>query len=112
MYSDSNESVPIRALTLLSAITSGHATIEDIAIELRKQSFDYSPFILRQKTPPEFVSRIVQRVPEVPFIFNGTIYDPKDITRFNGQELNFIPAPAGNHMLVVDNQALFENWFR
>jgi len=110
MNSDSYQSQPIRALSLLSAITMGNATIEDLAMELRKHGLDLSSLKFSEKTLQD--SRIVQRVPKIPFILNGIMYDPKDITRFNGQELHFVPAPAGDHLLVVDNRALIKSWSR
>lgn len=38
------------------------------------------------------------------------MHDPKDIIRFNGQELHFVLAPAGDHLLVVDNRTLLKSW--
>ena len=108
MNSFSPQSQPIRALSLLSAITMGNATIEDLATELRKKGLDLPYSEILKKTPQD--SRIEQRVPQIPFILNGIMYDPKDITRFNGQELHFVPAPSGDHLLVVDNRALINSW--
>ncbi|MGG1574508.1 hypothetical protein [Fictibacillus sp. NRS-1165] len=102
--------LPIKSLALLSAITIGTATVHDLAEELRRQGLPFFYPTLRTQSPPEIVSRIVQRVPRIPFILNGTMYDPKDITRFNGQELHFVLAPSDDHMLVVDNQGLLRNW--
>jgi hypothetical protein len=66
----------------------------------------------RQKTPQDVVARIVQRVPRIPVVLNGVTYDPEDITRFNGRELHFIAAPAGDHVLAVDDRDLMQNWWR
>lgn len=110
MDSDSHQSQPTRALSLLSAIIMGNATIEDLAMELRKHGLDLSSLKLWKKTVQD--SSIVQRVPKIPFILNGIMYDPKDITRFNGHELHFVPALAGDHLLVVDNRALIKSWLR
>ena len=40
------------------------------------------------------------------------MYNPKDITRFDGQELHFVPTPTGDHLLVVDDRALIKSWLR
>ncbi|MBV7509793.1 hypothetical protein KW850_32510 [Bacillus sp. sid0103] len=40
------------------------------------------------------------------------MYDPKDITRFNGHELHFVKAPSGDYLLVVDDQELMNYWVR
>ncbi|WP_394141139.1 hypothetical protein [Cytobacillus oceanisediminis] len=101
---------PIRAWALLSDITKGKATIYDLAAELRRLGLNFSYSELLEKTRPKINSRIVQRVPQVPFILNGTMYDPKDIIRFNGQELHFVIPPSGDHMLVVDNIELLNAW--
>jgi hypothetical protein len=131
-----NTSVPNKALDLMAAVAGGDAAIEDIAGQLKRDGIDSVEAVLsmlrkgaiehksnardvtkpinlkdqRNTTPREIVSRIVQRVPTVPFILNGTMYDPKDIRRFDGQELHFVPAPAGDHMLVVDDRALITTW--
>lgn len=72
MNSDSLEPQPIRALSLLSAITMGNATIEDLAMELRQHGFDYSSLQFRRESPQELDSSIVQRVPQIPFVLNGS----------------------------------------
>lgn len=112
MNTNSYQSQPIRSFEILSAITMGNATVHDLAEQLKRHGLPFSYSKLRTKTPQEIVSRIVQRVPKVPFILNGTMYDPKDITRFNGYELHFVPAPSGDHMLVVDNPGLIKSWLR
>lgn len=138
MHSDKQGAQPKRALALLTAITSGEAVVEDIAKELRNEgigSLEELIVILREsineakedeanamkpvnfqnwrrKTSQESISNIVQRVPKVPFILNGTMYDPEDIKRFNGLELHFILAPEADHMLVVDDRDLITDWWR
>lgn len=126
------------AFALLAAIVAGEATIEDGVAKLKGEGIESVEAMLstlrlgfqereRQKadairpvdlgrrrkarTPPEIVARIVQRVPEVPFTLNGVMYDPKDITRFNGQELHYVAVPGGSHMLAVDSRELMENWW-
>jgi hypothetical protein len=42
-----------------------------------------------------------QRVPKVPITVNGITYDPKDISRFDGQHLNFVLQPAGSEIRLI-----------
>jgi hypothetical protein len=125
-----------RAVDLLSAILVGDAAVGDIAAELRRQGIDSVPAVLemvrkmarqrtaaqaaavrpinlagmRKKTPPQRVSKVKQRVPEVPFLLNGTLHDPKDIVRYNGRELHFIPTADGEQLLVVEDRELIRTW--
>jgi hypothetical protein len=125
------------AFGLLAAIVAGEATIEDGVSSLKAEGIESVEAMLttlrlgfqerarrsadalrpvdlsrrREKTSPEIIARNVHRVPEVPFTLNGVMYDPKDITRFNGQELHFVAGPTGADMLAVDNRELMENWW-
>ena len=67
---------------------------------------------MREKSSAELIARTVHRVPQVPLMLNGELYDPKDITRFNGRELHFVPAASGDHMLVTDDRALMASWLQ
>ena len=128
---------PNKALELLSAIVVGDAAIEDIATELRRHGIESVNGVLemvrkvarervaaqenairpinlqgmRKKSSPERVSRIVQRVPKIPFLLNGTMYDPKDIVRFNGHELHLVPVVTGKHMVAVEDRDVIANWW-
>jgi hypothetical protein len=121
-----------KALTLLSAIVEGDASIQDSVAELRKYGvesagdllstlsegfrvaqdagqaldFDHIP----DETSQDLIKGIVQKIPEVPFILKGTMYDPKDIVRFNGQELHFVASLTGDHMLAIDDRQLYAHW--
>ena len=55
---------------------------------------DFTP--LCKRTPQDVASGIVHVVPEVPFVLDGIFYDPKDISRFDGQALVFIPTVAAD----------------
>ncbi|WP_088362908.1 hypothetical protein [Bacillus cereus] len=112
MNINSYQPQPIKSFQLLSAIATGNATVDDLADVLKQNGLPFSYSKIRTKTPPDIVSSTVQRVPQIPFYLNGVLYDPKDITRFNGQELHFVPAPSNDHMLVVDNQGIFNSWLR
>jgi len=112
MNSNSYESQPIKALELLSALTIGNATIDDLIVELRNKKLNFRYSELQTKNSPEIVSHIVQRVPQIPFFLNGKMYNPEDITYFNGQELHFVLSTSGDYMLAVDNRGLFKIWLR
>jgi hypothetical protein len=126
------------ALSLLYGTINGDATLEDGAKDLRAEGINSLEDVLsllasgfeehaagnarvtepldfshlRKPSPPDLVSKIVQRVPEVPFILNGITYDPQDITRFNGQELHFVTSPDAGHMLVLDSRDVLADWFQ
>lgn len=137
MSSTSEQPPQSKAFALLAAIVAGDTAIEDVIAELRSQGVDsveatvntlrqgvkqrkqnsanvLRPVSLRRSMPtsPELVADIVQRVPKVPWTLNGVLYDPEDITRFNGQELHFIASPSGDHMMAVDDRTLIQNWWQ
>ena len=75
----------------------GYRSLEDYARKLSEviqeqqgipQRIDVDAF--RRRTPDAIVASIKHRVPEVPFVANGVVYDPKDITRFDGNELLYV----------------------
>jgi hypothetical protein len=51
-------------------------------------------------------------VPRMPFVLRGTLYDPQDIRRFNGEELHTIAAPGRDYMLIIDDRGLMDNWWQ
>ncbi|MFD3875506.1 hypothetical protein [Streptomyces sp. NPDC058623] len=121
-----------KALALLSAIVAGDADIQDGVAELKKYEIESTGDLLSElsegikaaqdggqtlnfdqipdETPRDLIRGIIQIIPEVPFILNGTMYDPKDIVRFNGQELHFVASLSGDHMLAIDDRNLFARW--
>ncbi|MGW9122435.1 hypothetical protein ACWGRV_38585 [Streptomyces sp. NPDC055663] len=121
-----------KAFTLLSAIVDGDASIQDSVAELERYGIESTGDLLStlsegfrtaqnageelnfdnipEETPQDLVKAIVQRAPQVPFILNGTMYDPEDIVRFNGQELHFVASLTGDHMLAVDDRQLYARW--
>jgi hypothetical protein len=137
MTADTPPTANNKALALLAAIVEGDATIEDSAAELRGDGIDSIEAVLahlrqdlrqradeqadavrpldlrhmRKQTPPELVASIVHHVPAVPFILNGMRYEPEEITRFNGRELHFVPAPTNDHLLVIDDRELMARWW-
>lgn len=125
-----------QSLALIDAIGRSEASESDIAAQLRSRGIDslegvigdlrqamktreeLSKLALRPvqvsrreySTPPEFAEEIVQYVPEVAVLLNGTIYDPKDITRFNGQELHMVVPKHKGYLIAIDDHAVIASW--
>jgi len=125
-----------KALELLTAIAQGEAEMEDGLAELKREGVssleealrvikdeaaqgkrstaatrpDFAS--MRRKAPQSVVAKIKHVVPEVPFVFDGTLYDPADIERFNGRELHFFTSPDQEHMLAVDDRDLMTDWLQ
>ena len=57
-----------------------------------------------RSTPRDLVEAISHTPPKVPFILNGELYDPKDINRFDGQELHFLASPTHNELIAFDDR--------
>src|SRR5262245_55332070 len=102
--SDSRAGHFSRALEVIAAIAKRDAAPEELAAQLRDQGIDAldvlvsvlaraatqpadrrgaaEPVDIRrfsQPTPPELVARIQHRPPRIPFVLNGTVYDPHDV---------------------------------
>lgn len=124
-----------KAIELLKAIVAGDAEMGDGLAELRnggitsledalyalKQEVKIDELVdvrqpdfqaLRRSPSAEAISRTEHVVPEMPFLLNGTWYEPQDITRFNGQDLNVITSPNADHMLAVDNRDVMADWLQ
>jgi hypothetical protein len=120
---------------LLAAIARRDAHPEDLAAALRKQGADaldlIAELVARAAQPapdpaaaqdwidasrfgrpvePQAASEIVHRVLKVPFLLNGTLYDPQDIVRFNGRELHLV-LPKDGPLLVIDERPLIARWW-
>jgi hypothetical protein len=63
-------------------------------LKTEPQLIDFTP--LGKRTPQNVASGIVHVAPEVPFVLDGVAYDPKDINRFDGQALVFMPILAAD----------------
>jgi len=123
-----------RALDLIQAVAAGEAETGDIAAQLRGEGYDvlelavaalagaarqaagprafHRPIDVRtfaQPTPPELVATTVHRPPTIPFLLNGTLYDPQDISRFDGQELHLIDV-RGQLMAFDDRATIARTW--
>lgn len=75
----------------------GYRSLEDYARKLSEvvqgqqgipRRIDVDNF--RRRTSDAMVASIKHPVPEVSFVANGVVYDPKDITRFDGNELLYV----------------------
>jgi hypothetical protein len=103
------------AWELIKAVAYRDAEPADIAAQLRHEGYDALDVVVaalaaeaRQRTnhrdaqqpidvqafrrpfPPELIAQIVHPVPGRPFVLNGTLYDPEDVRRFDGQELYWV----------------------
>lgn len=57
-----------------------------------------------QPTPKEIAERIRHKPPLVPFVLNGTLYDPQDINRFDGRELHFVAGSSRDELVAFDDR--------
>ena len=134
---DSTTRPPDRTLALMAALASGEASAADVTAELRREGADALDVLieliasasrgrveqraLQLPIPLQLFSQseepdrrnddsIVHQTPRIPVLLNGTLYDPCDISRFNGTELHFIP--AGGHLLAIDDRSVMNQWWR
>ncbi len=123
-----------RAVELISAVAEGDASVHDVVARLREEgidSLDVLVSIIARKarqhsqsrraakwvdprhfwipTPPEHAEQIVHQVPHVPFLLNGTLYDPADIRRFDGRELHLVATKR--HLLAFDDRNTIARWW-
>jgi hypothetical protein len=116
---------PLKDLTademLAVLCREGVVSVEDLLKRLRggrTESQSPTPInlqMLSRETPRDDVAKIEHRAPKVPFIVNGTLYDPGEIRRFNGRELHFIigsaSAPYGA-MLGFEDRTVLTSWLQ
>lgn len=128
-----NETHRDRLLELISALAAGDAVREDVVGALKSEgidSLDVLVEVLAQATRkdsraqanaspldpqrPRVAPRsdTIHRVPRVPFLLRGTLYDPSDIERFNGQELHFVGGARDEHTLAIDDRDVMERWWQ
>jgi hypothetical protein len=127
-----------KVLPLLGALAEGTAAEPDVTAMLRDQGIESVPALLaafaeaakkRQSesqarwinlkqllTRPDDATRgptqTVHRVPKLPFLLNGTLYDPQDIKRFNGTDLHFCVSFRRDHIVAVDDRDLMIQWWQ
>src|SRR5215467_10618605 len=121
---------------LISAVAAGDAERGDVVAALREHGIDALDLLvavvarasrperpqtrarrldLQQMTKPADPERsryIVHQVPRLPFLLRGTLYDPADIVRFNGQQLHTIAAPGRDRLIVIDDPAVMNTWLQ
>lgn len=121
----------------ISAIARGDAAVEDIVRELRNRgvkSLEDVVEMLRQAAArrgdsakpttnalsfkkfavdADYKPRpgIVHTVPTVPVLIDGVLFDPKDMKRFDGQELHFIAAPDQQSTIAITDRAVMGRWW-
>ena len=121
-------------LDLLAAVAAGDAERGDVANTLRDRGVDALDVLLavvaragrstraarlslaRPLTPHRSRASDAppseHRRPRVPFVLNGTLHDPEDIDRFQGQELHFTPSPNRNELIVIDDRDTMNTWWQ
>jgi hypothetical protein len=120
--------------SLISAVASGEASREDVVADLKKQKVDALDVLIEvfaqqarasssrsrgeridvqalSAKPTSAPPKAVHRAPSLPILLRGTLYDPQDISRFDGTELHFV-ATGGDHILAIDDRAMMENWWQ
>jgi hypothetical protein len=127
LYSTSEKQTYI--LQLIAALAHSDAQVEDVTAQIRNEGLDALDVIVAlsaqslktqknyaqiqtsidftqfsRKTQTETVADTFHRVPKRPFVLNGTLYDPQDIERFNGQELHLVDANDREPIFAVDNR--------
>jgi hypothetical protein len=119
---------------LLSELANGNATGQAVAAKLRAANADVLDLLVglleRHATTSTSYRRAAQsqldlqaianprsaglptkhKTPLLPFVLNGTLYDPADITRFDGTELHFLP--ADDHIIAIDDRAVMAEVWR
>ena len=122
---------PRDVMTLISALASGDAARPDVVAALRNQKLDALDVLVELVAEQATAStsrtkqgridvqafsaprdssapRPVQRVPKIPVRLRGTLYDPQDITRFDGTELHFVYA-GEEELVAIDDRTVMEN---
>lgn len=111
-----------QSLDLLTSVVLGDAGKEDI-LEMTRRAADaplesLNRLVSAFRRPPISTGPRRPRRPlnehqpgEVPFVLNGTLYDPADVRRFNGQALHLVPAAGKDYLLAVDDLATMRTWW-
>lgn len=121
-------------MAAISELASGEATREEVVSALRKHKVDaldllvemigeqqaarrnrnlVRPFSASDVQPASRRSKRTgppHQQPRLPFLLNGTLYDPADVTRFNETDLDFVA--AGDKILTFDDRSIVDNWLQ
>jgi hypothetical protein len=89
-------------------VDSLEALVDALADASRRAPRDHVPQWVdpqspTRETPPELRAKIVHPVPKLPFVLRGTLYDPADISRFDGQELHFVLGRTPDVITAIDD---------
>jgi hypothetical protein len=104
-----------KLLDVLSYAVTSKANKEDIKAILAGESdapCNALTKIITRGRPAHTPARIAHRVPHIPFILNGTLYDPQDVQRFNGKALHWILPLNNGYMLTLDDIGDILAWWR
>ena len=125
-----------RLLRLITSVATGDAAREDVVTQLREANVDALDVlveVLAQATQnarvrysgarpidpqrfagsgaPSTATSAGHRPPSQPFLLRGTLYDPQDITRFDGTDLHVVVAPGRDELLAFDDRTVMETWW-
>ena len=121
-----------KMLDVLTSVAIGDAGKEDIIALFKSERRDAPDLVTRMLSrgtttgddePPSeararrgrkssAVDASQHQIPQVPFLLNGTLYDPADIQRFNGQALHCVPSADQDYMVAIDDADVMVNWWR
>jgi hypothetical protein len=124
---------PDASVDLLEAIAYGDASPEDLVAELRAREVDALDLLVqltrraaapRRDAAPTPIDvgmftreaasgerrHAPHRVPKVPFVAGGTLYDPQDVARFDDRDLHFVAMGPDEPMLVLDRPVIGRWW--
>lgn len=58
---------------------------------------------------PSDTAPAIHKAPRIPVLLNGTLYDPCDISRFDGTALHFVP--GREHILAFDDRRIMDRFW-
>lgn len=120
-----------KSLKLIQAVAAGDAKREDVVAALKADGVDALDVLIdvlasasRGRVKPRPLNffdpqrasrervKSIHQVPYYPFMLNGTLYDPADVKRFDGQELHFIGGSPNSSILAIDDPEVVDLWVK